>query len=112
VTPLYRLIDPATGVRKSSGPRTHYEAADGQASLCGLVNVFHELDGEKIRVWHRTKRPVTCKSCTKCVEILARNQLTGLTGEQMEDILAHIDTFRNRYMGAKGGNGATVARAR
>jgi hypothetical protein len=49
-----------------------------------------------MRIWFRTKRDVTCRSCIKALGIIVRAELTGLNGEQLEDIAAHIATFTMR----------------
>jgi hypothetical protein len=90
---LTRLIDPARQ-QAETRVRVHYAAPDGQTLMCGLGRVYRELDGERFPVWHPTKRPVTCASCTKRLEALTRFQLNGLDSEQLEAILAHIESFR------------------
>jgi hypothetical protein len=87
------MIDPARQTQETR-VRVHYAAPDGQTLLCGLGHIYRELDGERFQVWHPTKRPVTCTSCTKRLESLIRFQLTGLGSAQLEDILAHIESFR------------------
>jgi hypothetical protein len=91
---MFRLMQPSTHGRKAEGAKIHYEKPNGMRSLCGQVSVFTTIDGEKMRVWYRTKRAVTCKGCTKRLEIVTRDAMRGLTADQMEDIQAHIDTFR------------------
>jgi hypothetical protein len=113
MTPLNRLVDPSKADRGPvTKPKVHYEAPGGAKSLCSQATVYRTIDGERMRVWHRTKRAVTCKPCVKRLIVEARAQLEGLTGDQVEDILAHIDTFRNKYLEPKGGNGAAVSRTR
>jgi hypothetical protein len=96
MTPPFRLVQPGTQGR-TTAPKIHYEAPSTLASLCGQAEVFAVVDGDKMRVWHHTKRLVTCKGCIKAMEIQVRKELAGLNGDQLEDILAHIDTFKNRY---------------
>jgi hypothetical protein len=91
---MFHLTQPSTHGRKAEGAKIHYEDPGCHRSLCGQVAVFTTIDGEKMRVWYRTKRPVTCKGCTKVLEIMTRKAISGLTAEQLEDIQAHIDTFR------------------
>lgn len=90
---LTRLMDPAR-TQQETRVRVHYAAPDGQKLLCGLGHVYRELDGERFQIWHPTKRPVTCTSCTKRLESLVRFQLSGLGSGQLEAILAHIESFR------------------
>lgn len=87
------LIDPSR-VQETQKVKVHYAALDGQHLMCGLGNVYREVDGERFQIWHPTKRPVSCASCTKRVEALTRFQLKGLTAEQYEELLAHIESFR------------------
>jgi Fe-S-cluster-containing hydrogenase component 2 len=94
MTPMFRLMQPSTHGRKAEGAKIHYEAPNGRRSLCSQVCVYTTIDGEKMRVWYRTKRAVTCASCTKALEITTRKAIHDLTADQLEDILAHIDTFR------------------
>ena len=95
--PLRHLANPSYDHREGSGSKIHYEAADGQASLCKQVRPVRVLDGESCRVWYPTKRPVTCKTCINILEVMIRDDLTGLTGDQLDDIAAHIKTFRVKY---------------
>ena len=94
--PLRHLANPAYDHREGSGSKTHYEAADGQTSLCKQVRVFRVVDGETCRVWYPTKRPVTCKGCVGVLRVMVRAELAGLTGDQLDDIAAHIKTYRDR----------------
>lgn len=95
-TPLFRIMLPGQMSRSQTPPKIHYEAPDGQRSICTQAEIFSVVDGEKLRVWHRTKRPVTCRPCTKRLEMTVRSQLATLTSDQLEDIAAHIGTFRLR----------------
>jgi hypothetical protein len=88
---VFRLIEPAR-----IGGRVHYESADGRKLLCSQSKVMRVIDGENMRVWFRTKRAVTCQSCTKALEVTVRKMMRGLTGDQLEDIAAHIGTFSMR----------------
>ena len=97
MTPLMRVMKPAQE-RNSKPPRVHYESPNGQKLLCMQSDVYRTIDGERMRIWFRTKRPVTCASCTKLLEIRTRKELRGLNGDQLEDIQAHIATFRSRYL--------------
>jgi hypothetical protein len=98
MTPLNRLMEPSRqGHGAETASKIHYESENGRTTLCAQVQVFRVVDGEKMRVWYRTKRDVTCKSCIAKVRVMTSSDLAGLTGEQLEDIRAHIDTFRNRY---------------
>jgi hypothetical protein len=97
VEQIRRIVE--ASIVRARNHRVHYESASGEASLCNLVSVFSAVDGEKIRVWHPTKAPVTCTSCVNVVKARVRRQLTGLSGEQYEDLLAHIATFREKYAG-------------
>jgi hypothetical protein len=87
------MTDPSR-LNEHTRARVHYLAPDGQVLLCGLGNVYREMNGEKFQVWQPTKQPVTCTACTKRLESLIRLQLVGLRSEQLEDILAHIESFR------------------
>jgi hypothetical protein len=84
--------------------RVHYLAPDGQVLMCGLGQVYREMDGEKFQIWHPTKRPVTCASCTKRLESLVRLQLNGLPAEQLEDVLGHIESLRAAPQEAREGS--------
>ena len=90
---LIHIIDPSR-LNDHRPAKVHYQSIDGQELLCGLGNVYREVDGEKFQVWQETKRPVTCHSCTQRVETIVRFQLRGLTSGQYEDLLAHIESFR------------------
>jgi hypothetical protein len=90
---LVRIIDPSR-MGEHQHMRVHYRSLDGQTLMCGLGKIYREVDGEKFQIWQPTKRPVTCNSCTKRVESLVRLQLKGLSSEQFEDLLAHIESFR------------------
>lgn len=90
---LTHLADPSRA-NESQRMKVHYASPDGSTLMCGLGNVYREMDGERYQIWHPTKRPVDCTSCTKRVEALVRFQLKGLTAEQYEDVLAHIESFR------------------
>lgn len=83
----------------SKDPKVHYEDPGGLILYCRTSNsrIFTVVDGDRIRIWHRTKRPVTCTACTKKQELTIKEQLRKLNAEQLEDIAAHIDTFVNRY---------------
>lgn len=96
--PLQRLIEPARhGRGPSNAPKIHYESPDGRKLMCGQAEVFHTVDNQELRIWYHTKREVTCKSCITAVRIMVRKELDGLSGGQLEDLRAHIDTFKNRY---------------
>jgi hypothetical protein len=90
---LIHVTDPGR-LNESQRARVHYQSLDGQTLMCGHGNVYREMEGEKYRIWHPTKRPVTCASCTKRIESLVRFQVAGLSAGQLEDLLAHIESFR------------------
>jgi hypothetical protein len=86
-------MDPGR-LHESQKARVHYQSPDGQHLLCGLGNVYREMDGEKYQIWHPTKRAVNCMPCTKRIEALVRFQISGLNADQLEDLIAHIESFR------------------
>jgi hypothetical protein len=93
---LNHLMDPKN---PPPGNPVHYEDPDGRQSWCpSRMRVFVLIDGDRIRVLHHTKQPVTCKSCIKKMEKEVRAMLGQLSAEQLEDIAAHVDTFQHRYM--------------
>lgn len=100
-------MNPPNKVRKAadeallSSPKIHYEAADGKRLMCGQSDIYIVEDGERMRIWYRTKRPVTCKSCVKFMEQRVREEIKGLTAENYEDLLAHIETFKQKYTGSQ-----------
>lgn len=94
---MYRLIQPDTDHRTKSAPKIHYRTENGRSSLCKQVKVFRTIDGVEMRVWYPTKRPVTCKGCLKIVEGIVSNELRGLSGDQLEDLRQHIETFRRGF---------------
>jgi len=97
---LVHLFDPSR-VNEAARMKIHYQSIDGRTLMCGLGLVFREADGERFRIWHPTKRPVTCTSCTKRIEALVRFQIADLTAEQLEELLAHIESFRSPPEGAE-----------
>ena len=96
MTQMFRLIQPSRIGEESSAMKVHYESPDGGRLLCSQGDVVKVIDGDRMRIWYRTKREVTCRSCTKAFEMIVRRQLRGLTGDQLEDIAAHIATFSMR----------------
>ncbi len=92
---MIHLFEPSRHGRDQSA--VHYEAPGGQELLCGHGHVFKEIDGERYRMWAPTKQPITCASCTKRLELLARMQIQGLTAAQLEELLDHIASIRNGH---------------
>jgi hypothetical protein len=76
----------------------HYEHPNGLSTWCNsTIRVFTVIDGDRIRVWHHTRRPVDCKGCTKKMELHVAGLLGKLTAGQLEDIAAHAGTFLVKY---------------
>lgn len=100
MNPPYRVMKPAPDGLKSAA-KVHYEHDNGKRIRCEQSRIYIIVDGERMRVWHRTKRAVTCKSCIKYMEQQVRDAIKGLDSEQYEDLLAHVETFKMKYTGAQ-----------
>jgi hypothetical protein len=96
MNPPYRLMKPSHEDRDHPA-KIHYESDNGKRLMCEQSDIYLVADGERMRIWFRTKRDVTCKSCVKLMEIRVRDVLGGLTAQQYEDLLAHIETFKAQY---------------
>ncbi len=91
---LYRVMEPAR-MKESRPAKVHYEALDGRLLLCGLTTIFTRVDGQDIRMWHRTDREMNCGSCRKALEVIVRMQLRGLPAADLEDLLTRIGELGN-----------------
>lgn len=88
-------MDPRGSAGKHS--KAHYESPDGRTIWCGQSRIFTVLEGNRIRMWHPTRREVTCKPCIKKLEKHVAALLADLNGDQLEDIAAHVGTFTAKY---------------
>ncbi len=104
---LTHLIDPTRIPSEHNRSKIHYQALDGKELLCGLGHVYREIDGDRYQIWYPTKREVTCLSCTRALEAIVRFQLNGLSSEQLEVLLTHIESFRVPENGTGTGAGGT-----
>lgn len=93
---LRHMFDPARLYADGSKWRggVHYAAPDGQGLLCGHGSIYREIDGKRYQLWQETERPITCKSCTQQIRVLARMQIEELNASQVEELLDRIAMMR------------------
>lgn len=80
---------------KSGLTQIHIMHQDDERTLCHRLTRHRIVNGIKVKLLYDVKGPATCKGCITGLEIIAREMLHGLTGQQLTEIVDILRKMRN-----------------
>lgn len=86
-------------VPATRGSIVHALSEDDKHTMCGAMEKYIRVDNVdgKVQVLWPTRKNISCKGCTKALEMVAREQLRFMNGAQLEEIIELQKKFRNGY---------------